>query len=116
VSVLKYYKYIYIVYIYVTTRLTTAYFCANALAQKPPKRHKSPPMATDLWLNQCLTCGTNNPTPAKHKPKACSGCGQQLVTSTATWEDLNGRQKIFDGSRIAALKKWKATGGKVSRA
>ena len=86
------------------------------LHKSPPNDTKAPPMATDLWLNQCLTCGTNNPTPAKHKPKACSGCGQQLVTSTATWEDLNGRQKIFDGSRIAALKKWKAAGGKVSRA
>lgn len=67
----------------------------------------------DTWLNQCLACGTNNPNPAKQKPKGCSGCGQALVTSTATWEDLNGRQKIFDGSRAAALKKWRAAGGKM---
>ena len=103
-------------YTSIETRLTTADFCASALAQKPPKRHKSPPMATDLWLNQCLSCSTHNPSPARQKPKTCCGCGQQLVTSTATWEDLNGRQKIFDGSRIAALKKWKAAGGKVSGA
>lgn len=74
-------------------------------------------MATpDLWLNQCLLCGTHNPGPAKQKPKACSGCGQQLETGTATWEDLNGRQKIFDGARVLALKKWRAAGGKTTGA
>lgn len=100
-------------YTSIDTRLTTPDFWTNCLAQKPPKRHKSPPMATiDLWMNQCLTCGTNNPSPAKQKPSMCSGCGQQLVTATATWAELNEREIVFYRAEKAALDKWKASAGR----
>lgn len=83
------------------------------LHKSPPKDTKAPLMATiDTWLNQCLTCGTNNPSPAKQKPSMCSGCGQQLVTATATWAELNEREIVFYRAEKAALDKWKASAGR----
>lgn len=32
----------------------------------------------DLWLNQCIGCGTNNPSIAFKRPPKCAGCGQKL--------------------------------------
>lgn len=83
------------------------------LHKSPPKDTKAPLMATiDTWLNQCLTCGTNNPSPAKQKPNKCSGCGKQLVTATATWAELHEREVIFHRAEQTALRKWKSSGGR----
>lgn len=70
-------------------------------------------MATiDTWMNQCLTCGTNNPSLAKQKPSRCSGCGQQLVTATATWAELHERQVVFNRAEESFRSKWRASGGR----
>jgi hypothetical protein len=33
----------------------------------------------DIWTNQCVECGTHNPSLAKQRPATCSGCGKALV-------------------------------------
>lgn len=38
--------------------------------------------ANEMWLNQCATCGTNNPAFAPLRPELCAGCGQQLVVAS----------------------------------
>lgn len=32
----------------------------------------------DLWMNQCVLCGTNNPSIAFKRPLICHGCGLKL--------------------------------------
>ena len=38
--------------------------------------------SSEMWLNQCATCGTNNPAFAPLRPELCAGCGQQLVVAS----------------------------------
>ena len=37
---------------------------------------------SEMWLNQCVQCGTNNPAFAPLRPELCAGCGQQLVVAS----------------------------------
>jgi hypothetical protein len=32
----------------------------------------------DIHLNTCAHCGTHNPSPPKHSPTRCSGCGERI--------------------------------------
>lgn len=32
----------------------------------------------DTWMNQCIVCGTHNPSIAFQRPHLCAGCGQKL--------------------------------------
>lgn len=50
---------------------------------------------TELWLNQCVKCGSCNPSRPKHIPKVCSGCGYALETnSDPNWKMGYGSQHI----------------------
>lgn len=74
----------------------------------------------DTWMNQCLACGTNNPSPAFKRPDTCSGCGSELeCVRQYPWEadglfgELrrvtdNEKRKVRRQERKKRLKKWNA--------
>lgn len=52
------------------------------------------PPPRDLWLNECLICGTHNPG-LMTTPKTCSGCGRPLrplrpVVEAGFWGQRDG--------------------------
>lgn len=53
---------------------------------------------TELWLNQCTTCKSANPSRPKEIPTSCSSCGLPLKTeSTPNWMTNNRPQQITYG-------------------
>jgi hypothetical protein len=47
-------------------------------------------MAKGIWLNTCLSCGTNNPAPEMKRPSTCCGCGLKLECVKQEWNEAVG--------------------------
>jgi hypothetical protein len=47
-------------------------------------------MVKGIWLNTCLSCGTNNPAPEMKRPHVCTGCGLKLECVKQEWNEAVG--------------------------